>query len=146
MSTTITESQIIHDDALRAAYLMGREHAYADAYGDGYSACWIEYRDRWNDRLEDVARDGCAHLHPAIADSVARMFPTFTGADLAHAQSVQNFRRGIGNSSPRCDCGDWAVGYAYRDAMARYGGVLEAEAAGLDFNTIRTEHRKGVAA
>ena len=44
----------------------------------------------WRAALE--AHPPCEHVHPAIADSVASMFPGWDGPDAAAARSVARFR------------------------------------------------------
>ena len=39
------------------------------------------------------ANPPCAHVHLAVADSVARMFPSWDGADAAYARSAVRVRR-----------------------------------------------------
>lgn len=43
----------------------------------------------WNAAL--AAHPPCEHVHPAITDSVARVFAGWDGADAAHARSVAHF-------------------------------------------------------
>lgn len=44
----------------------------------------------WNAAL--AAHPPCEHVHPAIVDSVARVFAGWDGAAAAHARSVADFR------------------------------------------------------
>lgn len=59
---------------------------WARGYAEGYAAGLAEGREAG--RLEGVA-EGPAH--PAVVDSVARMFPEWDGADAAHSRSVAQF-------------------------------------------------------
>lgn len=43
----------------------------------------------WNAAL--AAHPPCEHVHPAVADSVARIFHGWDGAEAAHARSVADF-------------------------------------------------------
>ncbi|MFI8808356.1 hypothetical protein [Micrococcus luteus] len=43
----------------------------------------------WNAAL--AAHPPCEHVHPAVADSVARIFHGWDGAAAAHARSVADF-------------------------------------------------------
>lgn len=45
----------------------------------------------WRAALE--AHPPCEHVHPAIADSVSRIFHGWDGEAAAHARSVARFRR-----------------------------------------------------
>lgn len=39
-----------------------------------------------------AAHPPCEHTHPAIADSVARLFPEWDGAAAAHVRSIARFQ------------------------------------------------------
>lgn len=51
-----------------------------------YARAWQEGREYGRTEVS------CFHTHPAIADSVARMFAGWDGAHAAHMRSVTRFR------------------------------------------------------
>lgn len=51
-----------------------------------YARAWQEGREYGRTEVS------CFHTHPAVADSVARMFPAWDGARVAHLRSVARFR------------------------------------------------------
>lgn len=121
-------------DGARALAAVLAELADSDAYRAGYAAARAEAEEERAELLADAQRNGwCTHVHPAIEDSVRRMFGDWGGATLAEAENIAGFRARYvpqSVSSPKESREDWARGYAYRDAMSRHGGVLEGEAAG----------------
>ena len=58
-------------------------YGYAEGYAQGHASCLAAGRVQG-------AAEGPAH--PAIADSVARMFAGWDGAEAAHARSAAHFR------------------------------------------------------
>ena len=132
LADTFTPTCACGDGARALAHVMDAL-AGLDAYRAGREAAEHDAAQARAELLADAQRRGCCqHVHPAVEDAAGRMFPGWGGATLAHAESVARFRAEYvphAVSSPRCECGDWARGYAYHDALTRYGGVLEADAA-----------------
>ncbi len=61
-------------------------------HGPSCTSCtdWARgYAAAWADAL--AALPTCQHTHPAIASSVAEMFPQWDGAEAAHHRSVARF-------------------------------------------------------
>lgn len=115
-------------------------------YTAGYSAGWADCRARWTDEFRERVADLQEQIEPMIQAEVAhrvqRMLDHLDGGDGGHARSVARFiteRRSDHKAAPKCGCGDWARGYFWRDAMARHGGVIEAEQYGLDFDAVAAE-------
>lgn len=59
-------------------------------YARGYAAAWADAQ---------ATLPTFQHTHPAIADSVARMFAGWDGAEAAHRRSVARFRAERGKSA-----------------------------------------------
>lgn len=134
LADTFTPTCACGDGARALAHVLDAL-AGLDAYRAGREAAEHDAAQARAELLADAQRRGwCEHVHPAVEDAAGRMFSGWGGATLAHAESVARFRAEYvphAVSSPRCGCGDWARGYAYRDALTRYGGALEADAAGV---------------
>lgn len=62
----------------------------ADTIAERIAAERAAFDAGWRAALE--AHPPCEHVHPAIADSVASMFPSWDGPDAAAARSVARFR------------------------------------------------------
>lgn len=135
--STPTDERVIHDPEVRAAYLLGREHGHSDGHAAGMLAAWEHYRDAYQRQIAALNEQVEPQVLAEVARRVARMLEGFEGGHGGHARTVARFvaasRHGTA-AAPHCDCGDWARGYFWRDAMARHGGVIEAQAAGLDLD------------
>lgn len=62
----------------------------ADTIAERIAAERAAFDAGWRAALE--AHPPCEHVHPAVADSVARIFHGWGGAEAAHARSVARFR------------------------------------------------------
>ena len=62
----------------------------ADTIAERIAAERAAFDAGWRAALE--AHPPCEHVHPAVADSVARIFHGWDGAEAAHARSVARFR------------------------------------------------------
>ena len=62
----------------------------AETVAERVAADRAMFQAGWNAAL--AAHPPCEHVHPAVADSVARIFHGWDGADAAHARSVARFR------------------------------------------------------
>ena len=61
----------------------------AETVAERVAADRAMFQAGWNAAL--AAHPPCEHVHPAVADSVARIFHGWDGADAAHARSVADF-------------------------------------------------------
>lgn len=61
----------------------------AESVAERVAADRAMFQAGWNAAL--AAHPPCEHVHPAVADSVARIFHGWDGADAAHARSVADF-------------------------------------------------------
>lgn len=103
---------------------------YGAGYSAGWDACRLQWAVEWRQKVADLQEENEPRILAAVAERVNEMLDGIEGGHGAHARSVEQFRRAQvphAPSSPRCECGDWSRGYFYRDAMARHGGVIEAE-------------------
>ncbi|WP_431794057.1 hypothetical protein [Micrococcus luteus] len=62
----------------------------AESVAERVAADRAMFQAGWNAAL--AAHPPCEHVHPAVADSVARIFHGWDGAEAAHARSVARFR------------------------------------------------------
>lgn len=62
----------------------------AETVAERVAADRAMYQAGWDAALE--AHPPCEHVHPAVADAVARMFDGWDGPEAAHARSVAHFR------------------------------------------------------
>lgn len=62
----------------------------ADTIAERIAAERAAFDAGWRAAL--AAHPPCEHVHPAVADSVARVFAGWDGAEAAHARSVARFR------------------------------------------------------
>ncbi|MCV7744781.1 hypothetical protein [Micrococcus luteus] len=61
----------------------------AESVAERVAADRAMFQAGWNAAL--AAHPPCEHVHPAVADSVARIFHGWDGAEAAHARSVADF-------------------------------------------------------
>lgn len=61
----------------------------AESVAERVAADRAMFQAGWNAAL--AAHPPCEHVHPAVADSVARIFHGWDGAEAAHARSVTHF-------------------------------------------------------
>ncbi|WP_049161560.1 hypothetical protein [Micrococcus luteus] len=62
----------------------------AETVAERVAADRAMFQAGWNAAL--AAHPPCEHVHPAITDSVARVFAGWDGAEAAHARSAAAFR------------------------------------------------------
>ena len=62
----------------------------AETVAERVAADRAMFQAGWNAAL--AAHPPCEHVHPAVTDSVARVFAGWDGAGAAHARSVTDFR------------------------------------------------------
>ncbi|MEZ7690979.1 hypothetical protein O3677_11240 [Micrococcus luteus] len=62
----------------------------AESVAERVAADRAMFQAGWNAAL--AAHPPCEHVHPAVADSVARIFHGWDGAEAAHARSVAHFQ------------------------------------------------------